>query len=352
MSLEIWPPVSLEERKLKEVETLNNELAWITAESLDICRDLKHGLEDCYALLAPVDPGSTLVMSTPRNEKVKGTITRVGTRLVKGTLNLQLRTTSTTSLTIAPQQPIYIPALDSLYTHLTEAVNLLDVTLGQQQPDPATLASSLAILAESLDQATALLKGRPLTESDPTWQTGSCPAQHFTAMASTSSGAGSGSASVGAFAAGFAAGSGGNANNPISFHISIQESCVVLWLRVLEPANAPVHFGVKLGLAIGTMRRLEHDEMDTVFNYNPSGDGSTLGHKRGSGGGGSGPALSGKRGGKGPTAAEEVHVREKVRVVSADPSLISLFSKLGYLSHVLGQTRRNLAAVLGSFPQD
>lgn len=49
-----------------------------------MCRELKHGLEDCYALLAPIDPGSTLVMSTPRNEKIKGTITRVGTRIVKG----------------------------------------------------------------------------------------------------------------------------------------------------------------------------------------------------------------------------------------------------------------------------
>ena len=60
------------------------ELDWIVEETLEICRDLKHGLEDCYALLAPIDPGSTLVMSTPRNEKVKGTITRVGTRIVKG----------------------------------------------------------------------------------------------------------------------------------------------------------------------------------------------------------------------------------------------------------------------------
>lgn len=60
------------------------ELKWITQETLLICKDLKHGLEDCYALLAPIDPGSTLVMSTPRNERVKGTITRVGTRIVKG----------------------------------------------------------------------------------------------------------------------------------------------------------------------------------------------------------------------------------------------------------------------------
>jgi hypothetical protein len=80
-------------RKAKEIETPDimliyfdkaRELDWIVNETLELCRDLKHGLEDCYALLAPIDPGSTLVMSTPRNEKVKGTLTRVGTRIVKG----------------------------------------------------------------------------------------------------------------------------------------------------------------------------------------------------------------------------------------------------------------------------
>lgn len=60
------------------------ELEWVVDETLEICRNLKHNLDDCYALLAPIDPGSTLVMSTPRNEKVKGTLTRVGTRIVKG----------------------------------------------------------------------------------------------------------------------------------------------------------------------------------------------------------------------------------------------------------------------------
>lgn len=64
--------------------TKERELDWIVQETLERCRDLKHGLDDCYALLAPIDPGSTLVMSTPRNEKVKGTLTRVGTRIVKG----------------------------------------------------------------------------------------------------------------------------------------------------------------------------------------------------------------------------------------------------------------------------
>lgn len=59
------------------------ELRWIINETVQVCKDLKHGLEDCYALLAPIDPGSTLVVSTPRNERVKGTVTRVGTRIVK-----------------------------------------------------------------------------------------------------------------------------------------------------------------------------------------------------------------------------------------------------------------------------
>lgn len=62
----------------------NRELDWLVEELRETLTNLKHGLEDCYALLAPIDPGSTLVLSTPRNEIVKGTITRVGTRIVKG----------------------------------------------------------------------------------------------------------------------------------------------------------------------------------------------------------------------------------------------------------------------------
>lgn len=60
------------------------ELEWLLNELHETLQTLKSGLQDCYALLAPVDPGSTLVVSTPRNEIVKGHVTRVGTRIVKG----------------------------------------------------------------------------------------------------------------------------------------------------------------------------------------------------------------------------------------------------------------------------
>ena len=65
-------------------DSKNRELDWLLGELQDTLRNLKNGLEDCYALLAPVEPGSTLVLTTSRNETVKGTITRVGTRIVKG----------------------------------------------------------------------------------------------------------------------------------------------------------------------------------------------------------------------------------------------------------------------------
>jgi len=60
------------------------ELDWLLEELHETLSNLKHGLEDCYALLAPIEPGSTLVLSTSRNETVKGYITRIGTRIVKG----------------------------------------------------------------------------------------------------------------------------------------------------------------------------------------------------------------------------------------------------------------------------
>lgn len=60
------------------------ELEWLLNELHETLQVLKSGLQECYALLAPVDPGSTLVVSTPRNEIVKGHVTRVGTRIVKG----------------------------------------------------------------------------------------------------------------------------------------------------------------------------------------------------------------------------------------------------------------------------
>lgn len=171
----------------------------------------------------------------------------------------------------------------------------------------------------------------------------------------------------------------------LSVHWGVQDSCLVLWLRALEPAGAPVNLGMKFALAIGTARRLEHDEAEQVFVYTyPEGAGeapnttttsssSNPGGSNNNNSSGSGTASTessgpGKEGGSGtshpPTATSkennnnnnsnnqrggevQVYVREKVRVESADPSLLSLSAKLTALTNTLSLARANLAAVMG-----
>lgn len=135
----------------------------------------------------------------------------------------------------------------------------------------------------------------------------------------------------------------------LSFHLALSESYVVLFLRALEPADAHVNLGTKLGLAIGTVRRLEHDEMDRVFRYYPDGLPVAEAAKK---------RASGKLDGRTSrddgddddrdrsSGGAEVYVREKIVMESADPCLMSLSSKLTSLSHTIAQARQNLAAVM------
>lgn len=111
---------------------------------------------------------------------------------------------------------------------------------------------------------------------------------------------------------------------------------------------------MKFALAIGTTRRLEHDEADQVFMYTyPEGSAPELPSRGHNGGGHSAPGQ--KNTSKDNNSSEDnksgieaqVFVREKVRVESADPALMSLGTKLAALAKTLSMARGNLATVLG-----
>lgn len=327
------------------------ELDWLLAELHETLINLKHGLEDCYALLAPIDPGSTLVLSTPRNEVVKGTITRVGTRIVKGTIHLRLRTLPSQTLHLNPAHPIHLAPLTSLHTLLNHSLDLLSLTLSYcYAPDPSSpnlkpppvcppisnpafLSAQLRLLSQSLTESSAILKGPPLTSADPAWTTRSVSPSHFQPPLLRQG--------------------GGAGPPPLSFHLGVQDGSIVLWLRSLEDASAPQTFGTKLAFAIGTARRLEHDEADRVFGY-CCGEDDDDGHGHGSRPGTSSSGSLRRMHSSGVPARREVDVfvREKVRVESADPSLLSLAAKLTALGQVLNMARRNLAAVMGEELED
>ena len=256
------------------------------------------------------------------------------------TINLKLKTLPQQTLTINPEHPIQVGALTSLNALLTHAIDLSAITLSYIYPpdtsslsaaaaaeppisSPQFVAAQLRLLSQSLAEASSLLKGPPLTEADPTWTTRSVATSHFTAPLSHLT----------------------TIPPQLSVHFSIQDSCLVLWLRSLEPADAPVNFGTKLALAIGTTRRLEHDEAEKVFGFccreqpEEGHEGDTLERSPIKG--------SAPESGSRDRNEVEVFVREKVRVETGDPSLLSLSAKLGALSHTLRVARRNLAAVMG-----
>lgn len=266
--------------------------------------------------------------------------------LLKQTLHLRMRTMPPQTLAISPEHPIHIAPLTSLHTLLTQSIDLLGLTLSYTYPSSSSspvsrqpqlhqpqtptssnatfIAAQLRLLSQSLSEASALLKGpQPLTASDANWKTQSCSPAHFSPQPGSN----------------------------LSIHWGIQDSSLILWLRALEPVHAPVNLGLKFALAIGTARRLEHDEADQVFNYtypeetHLDGSGSSSNNGKSSDG-----ASGGSNGDDKPHA--EVYVREKVRVESADPSLLSLSAKLGALGHTLSLARRNLAAVMGEEIED
>jgi len=59
-------------------------LEWLLNSLQDTLSSMKAGLEECAALLSPDQGAFTLVLSSQRSESLKGFVTRVGTRIVKG----------------------------------------------------------------------------------------------------------------------------------------------------------------------------------------------------------------------------------------------------------------------------
>lgn len=110
----------------------------------------------------------------------------------------------------------------------------------------------------------------------------------------------------------------------LSFHLSISDSALLLCLRTLEstaPAHAPTAFASDISLTgfnlrdkIFGSRHPTHDEAGDLFKWK----------------------------------GEEVRVREKIRVESQDPSLMSVMAKLTALEHEVMKWISALKVLMGN----
>ncbi|PSN70070.1 hypothetical protein BS50DRAFT_304170 [Corynespora cassiicola Philippines] len=299
MSTAIWPPIDPDQLAREQAASQSRELEWLLAQLRDTLQSLKAGLEECAALLAPSENGSTLVLTSVRSESLKGLVTRIGTRIVKGNVKLRLATlppprgASTFDLTIssAPQAPtLVIPQLTAVRTSINTCLDVIDVTTWTGDAKNADFVSGqLRLLYDHIQEARQALKGYSDVQS-PWWE--NAVDEHIFDPPLPSN---------------------------VSFHLYVFDAALLLEIRTLEVLNPgdEVHSGFsirdRLAVALGGARPPVHDEADRTFRYK----------------------------------GQEVRVKEKIRIESQDPALISAMAKLNALEHNVVLSRKALAIVMG-----
>lgn len=246
-------------------------------------------------------------------------------------MHLQLQTQPPQTITLRPKSNIHILPLVTLTTHLNEAIKIATSTF-DVPPNASFLRAQLRLLSDLISDSISLLKGSSSSSDiDTAWTVQSCASEHLEP----------------------------DPGPGLSIHFSLSDSLILLTIRVLEPSHAPVALGTKLGLAIGTVRRVDHDETDKVFDYvhhasdppdrqqlpphpprDPEEEPPTEERRRGE----VRMTMTPERITEGEYTP--VLVREKVRVETADPKLMSLLAKLNSLKVSLGRVETNLGEIL------
>ncbi|WEW60533.1 hypothetical protein PRK78_006020 [Emydomyces testavorans] len=331
MSAWVYPPLPPDLLKREEEQSLSRELGWLLRSLQESLAALREGLQECAALLAPTEPGSTLVLSSLRSESVKGYVTRVGAKIVKGDIHLRMsslpppRGSNSTRicLSTAPTAPeLVLDQLALARRQINESLDVVDVSTFTGDPMNASFISGqLRLLQDHITGARHALKGDREDMKKP-WNEGSAdvnvlgtpplPFHWFRGFVN------------------FVL----KAFDPplpshLSFHLTISEAALVLYLRTLEatnPSEVPTtYFAPEIGLSgfslrdrlFGTKHQI-HDESGDVFHWN----------------------------------GEEVKVKEKIRVESQDPSLMAAMAKLTALEHEVMKLRRALTVVMGNEDSD
>ncbi|KAJ5163691.1 uncharacterized protein N7500_005521 [Penicillium coprophilum] len=318
-----YPPLPAEQINREADTALARELEWLLHSLQDSLVSLKEGLQECATLLAPQEPGSTLVLSSLRSESVKGFVTRVGTKIVKGDVQLRLASlppprgapSTRLNLSQSPEAPeLVLRQLVSVRDLVAQSLDIVDVSTWTGDPLNARfIFSQLHLLLETISEARQMLKG----DSDETrgkwWDT----------SATENVGSASLTKLLQYFANMYAQMFDPPLPPHLSFHLSITDSALVLVLRTLEatPLNhAQNAFSSEISLSgfslrdrIFGSRAPTHDEAGSIFQWQ----------------------------------GEEVRVKEKVRVESQDPSLMAVMAKLSALEHEVMRCVAALRILMG-----
>lgn len=289
------------------------ELEWLLESLQEALASLKSGLEECLALLNLKEPGTTLALSTLRSETVKGFVTRVGTRVVKGDISIRLPSLppprSLPSYPLRISSPLPLPQLSTLLNLLNQALDIIDISTWTGDPTNGPFISGqLRLLADTIDEARAVMKGGEDAIGGKWWEDDFAGDETiFTPPLPPN----------------------------LSPHLTLTPTSLLLTIRTLVPSpnqstphgsstptstnasSVPTVTGLslrtRLTQILAPLPPPTHDEADRTFVYR----------------------------------GQEVKVREKVRVESQDPSLMAVGAKLSAVGHAVEGWRWKLGIVMG-----
>jgi Rogdi leucine zipper containing protein len=325
MSTWVYPPIPADQQRQNEDKALQLEIQWYLKYLQEQLGSLKEGLEECVILLAPKEPGSTLVLSSLRSESVKGHITRIGTKVVKGDIHLRLTTlppntartqtnsNPSTRLTFSPSPSspdLVLPQLFAVKSLINDSLDIIDVSRWAGEPtNESFISGQLKLLHDHLNNAKAYLKGVTTDQHVETipgaeWWLNSVDQNVFQPPLP----------------------------DHLSLHFTILDANIVLTIRTLlstspggtpsTPSDAPFSlssFSLRTKLLGLGPRPPTHDEMGEIYEWR---------------------------------GKEDVIVREKVRVETGDPNLLSVAAKLSALEHEVYRWRHNLGVLMGREDDD
>ncbi|EOD44064.1 hypothetical protein UCRNP2_9258 [Neofusicoccum parvum UCRNP2] len=234
MATAVWPPIPKDQLVREEDAALARELEWLLSSLRTTLKSLKAGLEECAALLAPTEHGSTLVVSTVRSESLKGFVTRVAMQDIKLRLPSLPPPRGATSYPLSiSQQPqastLVIEQLTAARTHINSCLDVVDVTTWAGDATNANyISGQLQLLYDNIDDARHALKGTPEIFDPP------LPPE-------------------------------------VSVHLYLQDAAIILEIRTLEiwTGDDGSIFGFRKAIAgaLGVSQGPAHDEADKVFTY-------------------------------------------------------------------------------------
>lgn len=196
------------------------------------------------------------------------------------------------AISSAPHAPtLVVPQLTAVRTAINTCLDVIDVTAWTGDATDANFAAGqLRLLHDHIQEARQALKGH--TDAHPPWWDAPVDERVFDPPLPSN----------------------------LSFHLSIADAALLLEIRTLEPQTSVADdsytgFSLRdrLAVALGASRPLPHDETDRVFRFRD----------------------------------HDVRVKEKIRVESQDPALISAMAKLNALEHSVLLSRKALHIVMG-----